>query len=885
MRVPLALVVKWKMPLLALTTARKFCRLVTLGVLSLILVTLVTPAIATDAVFSFSKGSASTSPRETVGTAAAPQQWGRHATEQLEAGRALYEAGRFSEAAAAWQRAAKAYEMMGDRPNQALSLSYLSLAYQELAQWDAAQEAVAASLNLLQAASESGVDAILWAQALNTQASLLLALGDPQSALETWQQAEAFYQQAGDTTGVLGSQVNQALALQSLGFYRRSRELLEQVTKQVGLAPASPIKVRSLRSLGVALQVIGELEASRDSLEQSLAIAQQIDASVELSAIFLSLGTTANALGDRARALDYFEQAEQTALNPLDILRAQQSQLDLYIALAQWPAAISLALQIPSQLADLPPSRTSIYAAISLVESSIAIQRGGQAIPLEDLNALLAEAVQAARSLDDQRAEAFALNTWGKLYALNQQWPEAVDQTQAALAIAQSIDAADIVSQVAWQLGQILAQQGRRQQAIAAYEEAVNALQTLRGDLVAINADIQFSFRENVEPVYRELVDLLLYAHPSQENLRQARELIEALQLAELDNFFREACLDTQPVSIDEVDPTAAVIYPIILPDRLAVIVSPPGQPLRYYATSRSKAEIESTVDLLLASLNIAYDRRERLRLSKEVYGWLVQPAEMDQTLSSARTLVFVLDGPLRNVPVTALHDGQSYLIEKYQVAFSPGLQLLETRSPRQKTYRSITGGMSEARQGFNALPAVELEVQKIAEAIPSSVLLNQLFTQKNLAEQINNKSANIVHLATHGQFSSSAEDTFLLTWKGRINVKELDELLDRSETSRPRAIELLVLSACETAAGDDRAALGLAGFAVQSGVLSTLATLWTVEDESTALFMTQFYKLLQRPDVTKAEAVQRAQLTLLASPHYAEPYFWAPFVLVGNWL
>jgi CHAT domain-containing protein len=142
-----------------------------------------------------------------------------------------------------------------------------------------------------------------------------------------------------------------------------------------------------------------------------------------------------------------------------------------------------------------------------------------------------------------------------------------------------------------------------------------------------------------------------------------------------------------------------------------------------------------------------------------------------------------------------------------------------------------------------------------------------------------------VVHLATHGQFSSKAEDTFILTWDDRINIKQLNNVLKTRDLTESSIIELLVLSACQTAVGDKRAALGLAGMAVRAGARSTLASLWSVNDAATASFMIKFYQNLADNKVTKAEAVRRAQLSLLQNPDYSHPYFWAPFILVGNWL
>ena len=194
--------------------------------------------------------------------------------------------------------------------------------------------------------------------------------------------------------------------------------------------------------------------------------------------------------------------------------------------------------------------------------------------------------------------------------------------------------------------------------------------------------------------------------------------------------------------------------------------------------------------------------------------------------------------------------------------------------------------GLSEKRFNFSKLDYVESELQQIkSEVSDAKVLLNQEFTSNALEKQVQKKSYPIVHLATHGQFSSSLDETFLLAYDQPIKVNQLNQWLRNREENRPEAIELLVLSACETATGDKRAALGLAGVAIQAGARSTVASLWALNDASTAQLMSQFYQELKKPGVSKAEALRNAQLTLLKQEEYTTPYFWAPYVLIGNWL
>jgi len=865
-----------------------------LFLLSLLLVTTVVPAIAQSQI-----GIIIPATHSEINFLASSHNLKQSSTpaQLLQQGKEFYEAGQFLAAVNLWQQAAQTYDNQGTILNRAQALNYLSLAYQDLGQGEQAQQAIETSLKLLQSFEElepRGV-AIL-AQALNTQGSLQLGMGQTETALATWKQAEATYNRTGNDTGKLGSRINQAQALQTLGQYRRANALLNKLVEELQIQPDSVLKADGLRSLGIALQTTGDLVQSKAILEQSWAISYRLNASTDTSLTLLGIGNIARDLQQYDVASEYYQQAAKLAQTPITILQAQLNQLSLLAKTQQWQSALSLIPQIESNLSQLSPSRTSIYARVNLAESLMQLSlTNNKQQTTNNIAQLLATAVQQARQIQDSRAEAYALTQLGKLYEQTQQWQDAQSLTEQALQIAQSMEAADITARAAWQLGRILAQQGDLTGAIAAYQGAFGHLQSLRSDLVAVNPDVQFNFKESVEPVYRELVNLLLQPtltkgqakDASQANLKQAREVIEALQVAELDNFFRDACLDTQPVVLDKIDTQAAVIYPIILHDsRLEVILSLPNQPLRHYATQLAEQEIDNVLQQLYSSLYPGYSNEQRLRLAQQVYDWLIRPAEADLANSGIQTIVFVPDGFLRNLPIAALYDGQQYLIEKYSIAISPGLQLFPQGLEREEL-RALTAGLTEARQGFAQLPAVEEEVQEIASEVDSQILLNQEFTRSAFQEQINNNPFRVVHLATHGQFSSNPEETFLLTWDERITFKDFDVLFEKRRLGILKPIELLVLSACQTAAGDKRATLGLAGFALRSGARSTMASLWSVHDESTAALMSEFYRQLTQSNrpITKAEALRQAQLTLLQDTPYNHPYFWASFVLVGNWL
>jgi len=841
----------------------------------------------------------------------------------VQIGKNHYDTGQFTEAVQILQQAAQGYAETGNTLQQAQVLSLLSLTYQKLGQWQAAEQAIQTSLSLLDTvpAANPGVRA----QVLNAQGRLQLATGNAEVALATWKQAETLYQQAGDPIGAIGSQINQTEAMQSLGLYRRTEQLYQRLEQALLGLEDSPVKVAGLQNFGTVLRQGGDLEKSQDILSQSLALTQALDLPQQESQILLSLGNTEQTLAQRAKvfenssgepytqaALTHYQQAAMKATLPLTRIQAQLNQLSLLIETESLSPDQELLSSISAGLSTLPASRASVYAYVNFAESLLKMPEFmAQGQLMNDMAAILTTAIQQAEGLADQRAISYSLGTLGKLYEKTQDWTNAKNVTEKALLVAQQMNAPDIAYQWQWQMGRLLQAQDNSQNlpvnpdAIAYYNEAVKTLNNLRGDLVALNPEIQFSFRETVEPVYRQFVDLLLGSPtPSKDNLIQARNIMEALQLAELDNFFRDACATPAAVNIDNVDPQAAIVYPIILPNHLDIILKLPGQDnLRHYAHQGiSENQVDQAVeqlrqDLTKRSTSISNIKQDAAQL----YDWLIRPFEADLDAANSdnptvKTLVFVLDGSLRNIPPSTLYDGEKYLIERYAVALTPGLQLLEPKPLSRENFRGLIAGTTNApsfeQEGFSTLDNVADELAGIRDQLTlTQSLENQDFVQENIRNQIKMEPFNLVHIATHGKFSSNPQQTFLLDWSGRINVQDLDSLLRSNEPNRTTAIELLVLSACETAAGDKRAALGLAGIAVRAGARSTLATLWQVNDASTAEFMQRFYQQLKEPQLSKAEALRKTQIAFLTEypddpdKDYLRPYHWASFILIGNWL
>ncbi|MGA9379336.1 MAG: hypothetical protein WBV73_11255, partial [Phormidium sp.] len=504
----------------------------------------------------------------------------------------LYAEGKFREAIALLEKLNNNYVTQGDELGQARVARNLALVYQQTGEWSKAQLEITKSFNLLEKQADSKEHQKLFAQTLEVQGALQFAVGQTEKALETWKQATNTYQKIGDVAGITRNQVNQTQALQRLGLYREAIKSLDKLNVTLQNQSDSLVKVKGLQSLGDALRVVGELDRSQKILTQDLAIAEKLKEVDAIAAILLSLGETARLQEEIPTALDYYQKSVEITTSPYIKTQAMLNHLNILINQNENEKALELVPIIQANLAQLPLSRQAINTRINLARRLMQLRKEGSnqlSIPSNaEIGKMLATAVQQAEILQDKRTLSYALGNLGRLYEENKQWDFAQQLTNKALLLSQSVNATDINYRWQWQLGRINKKQGNRQGAIAAYNQAINSLESIRSDLVAISAEAQFDFRDTVEPVYRELVDLLLPLgeNVEQSDLQRARDLIDSLQLAELDNFFRDACVKTQAVKIDQIDPKAAVLSTIILSnansstvnERIEVIVALPGK-------------------------------------------------------------------------------------------------------------------------------------------------------------------------------------------------------------------------------------------------------------------------------------------------------------------
>jgi CHAT domain-containing protein/Tfp pilus assembly protein PilF len=316
------------------------------------------------------------------------------------------------------------------------------------------------------------------------------------------------------------------------------------------------------------------------------------------------------------------------------------------------------------------------------------------------------------------------------------------------------------------------------------------------------------------------------------------------------------------------------------------------------------------------------------LASAQDLYRIIVGPIAKDLNDLHAETLMWSLDGVLRYVPIAALHDGEKYLIESHRnVVFTPA-SMARLKDVSRNKWRGLGFGVSKTHGDFEALPAVPGELRAIIReeslsrnregVLPGKLMLDDAFTERGMRLSLRQRYP-LVHVASHFQFSPVDEsDSFLLLGDGaHFSIEQI-----KNSVNLFSGVELLTLSACHTAMGgegsDGKEVEGFGMLAQRKGAKAVIASLWSVADRSTQILMREFYRLREsQSGMSKAEALQKAQIELLrglnlqkvsnnrkgprglileknsssrnqsstaSKSPYSHPFYWAPFILIGNW-
>lgn len=846
-----------------------------------------------------------------------------NADELVNKGVESYKAGNFHAAIQSWEAALELYEQKKNYNNVAIANENLARTYQQLGQneqalnyWEKVNNYYRSQQNwqkvgrilteIAQAYSNFGqtIKAINFLCGVDAKNIENLACQQG-SALQI-----ALQQQ--DKTGEIA-------ALGSLGEAYRLRGNYDIAIQYLEAAKKTNNQTYNF----AILNSLGNARASRAQLWNLRAKSAQ-QQSVDKASEFQQ-----KANNDYQQALTYFQSSLKEARqqnNKSGEIRSLLNLIQLFyhsktiglIPEKQLDANIQEALEL---LDKLPNSVNKVYAAIDLANlpavdeeltSPLTQCLAKPKLSNEQAKELFNQAINISQNLQDSRSESYALGALGHFYECQEKKQLAWELTNKAIWLAdQKLKAKDSLYLWEWQAGRILEAQNKNNEALPFYQRAYNTLEQLRSDILIADRDFQFDFRDIIEPVYRQLAQLQLeFASAnntsnkqlSSPNLNAALTTINSLRLAEIQNYFGNDCIlsaiNNRNVT-EAVEDGTAFISSIVLKEKTGFILILPNKERHLQWIDKSRETLREEINnfregLTRGERDINYNTKD----AENLYELIIRRFEQDLNAQKVKTLVFIQDSFLRNVPMAALYDkkDKKYLIEKYAIATTPSLKLTSTQKVNIKSSRALVLAVSQEAEIdnrlFDPLTNVPLEIKILQEQFANTKKLeNQDFTVSNLEKEIQNTAYPIIHVATHAQFGTIPEDTFLVTGNNdKLTINQLEKLL-RETSNSSNLVELLALTACQTAVGDDRSTLGLAGVALQAGAKSAMASLWSVGDESTANLVAEFYSKLRESKMSKAQALQSAQLKLITAKEtvidikYNHPYYWAPFIIIGNWL
>jgi len=721
--------------------------------------------------------------------------------------------------------------------------------------------------------------------------------GDFERAASEWRRAERLFAEIAEPEARTRALRGLARSQQARGEHAASLDTLA-VALELAEAAGEPAALAGvLGDLGNAQLALGRPDAARRLLARGLAIARDAGEPQLAAELQNNLANERVMRGDFAEAIAAYEGSAREAARAGDVsieVRALSNAARAALEADRPERAAELLARAHARAEALPPdARVDVWIHLARSDRRLAERSpADREASLLRAHAALSSAVRLARERGDERALSFALGNLGALYRSDGRLDEALLLTRRAQRAAERAAAPDPLYRWHAQAGEILWAQGRPNESFRARRRAVEVLEETRQESLARYDASAAHFRRTVAPVYRDLAAALLEGSDLVDDeaarqvlFREARGTMELLRAAELRDYFRNECvadLEARTIAPEDVAGDAAIVYPVVLPDRLELLVST-GAGITRHTVPVSATELERAVRHFRRTLRLPLSHAYR-EPARDLHRWLVAPYAAELRAHGVDTLVFVPDAPLLGVAFAALHDGEAFLAERFALAVTPGLALVDPRPLDPARARLLLAGLSEGGPGFARLPRVEAEIGAIRELYGGEVLLNESFRAEAIERELREDPPTVLHLASHAVFTGDPGTSFLLTHGDRLT---LDRLADAVGATRFRSdpLELLVLSACETAAGDERAALGLAGVAIRSGARSAVGSLWAVSDEAAQELMVAFYAEMGTPDVTKAEALARAQRRLLADSRFEHPFYWSPYLVISNWL
>ncbi|MBW4505156.1 MAG: CHAT domain-containing protein [Scytonematopsis contorta HA4267-MV1] len=869
-----------------------------------------------------------------------------NSSDLVEQGVKDYGAGNFSNAIKRWQQALPQYK---NNPSVTAVISEnLARAYQQLRQDKEAIESLSAAIS-----NYNAVNNIQQVGRMKSElAQVYSNLGQPRKAIVL----------------LCGEPINKSQSSKSQKTESGSKknECTPESAKQIAT------KYNDKNGLVAALGILGEAYRLIGNYDQAIIYlneAQQVTSEDK----FLVLNSLGNAYKNRAQLQDLqSDSAKQAGLSEKEKELTEKSVTDYKKAREYFRDSIELARQqkqasaeirgllnlikLSSQaskvqvidnqaftktytdalkvLETLPDSATKVYGAIDLAYLQRNDKNDKRISPFthcpldlvfsdDQASRLLNQALLSSEKLRDNRLQSYSDGALGHFWECRNNYKLALKYTQRAIIAADKNQSAkDSLYLWEWQAGRILDKQKKEKQAIEAYQRAFDILEKLRSDILTAERDVQFDFRDVVDPLYRTLaqsrLELLskgaVINQQREEELSKVVDTIDALKLAELQNYFGNDCILSalSPKNVSELLKENSTIFndiaflsSIILDSKIGILLQLPNQitkfkwiedPLQQDTTKIVESgKFKKTIEKFRKSLTRGKEETEYDNTyAAQLYDWIIRPILPDINPDKIKTLVFIQDGFLRSIPMAALFDKKDnqYLVQKYAIATTPSLRFRTPKRSTRDTQRALILGLTQEAKidgkTFPRLSSVNSEVQAIRNLFSNSLdLLDDKFILKNFEDSLQKITYSIIHVASHARFGIIPEDSFIVAGKNdKITISQLESSL-RNLNSKSNSVELLALTACNTAVGDDRVILGLAGVALQVGVKSTIASLWKVDDKSISILVKDFYTNYRNEGMSIAQALQKAQLKMIENKknEYNNPAYWAAMIIIGNWL
>ena len=856
--------------------------------------------------------------------------------------------GEFQRAIDFHQQSLAISQELNDRQGEAASLGNLGIAYYILKNYQRAVDSHQQSLVISRELNDRQGEA----NALGNLGSIYDGLAEYQRAIDFYQQSLAISRELNDRQGEANALGNLGSAYRSLGEYQRAIDFHQQ-----SLAIKQEIEDRqgeanALGNLGSAYRSLGEYQRAIDFHQQSLAIKQEIEDRQGEAGSLGNLGLVYNDLREYRRAID-FHQQHLVISREIDDRQGEANALGnlglAYDGLEEYERAIDFHQQHLAISREIGDRQGEANAWGGLGTASYYLREYQRAIDFHQ------KSLAISREIGDRQGEANSLNNLGIAWR---------DQGQPELAIVFYKDAVNTYEAIRTNITELsqdlqysytatvegtyrsltdlLLEQGRILEAQRVlellkieelreftratytteglqYDPAEQPVVEAHGSLISLGADISACNPNCNQTLYDRQIAL----EQAFDKTVSTFEVTIRKNRAEDDVFYDPQGLASDALDIVNAQEGTVLIYPVVLEKTLWLLWTATGGVVgSIEVPSADQGELSRTVVRFreLLEQQDTQSLEELKQVGQQLYSWLIEPLSAELEKNNIQHLVFAQDRATRYLPMSALYDGEQFLIENYTVSTVLSAALTDTtdRLGEVSVANTLGLGLDQSFSGFSALPNVREELEAViktgdddADGIyPGAIFMNNDFTFSTLSEQV--RRYRILHIATHAEFIPNIKDaSYILSGDGKeLTIDQIGALDTQFDN-----LHLVVLSACQTALGgeslDGTEIAGVSSYFLgKNKAEAVLASLWRVDDVGTSVLMQRFYELLATGELTKAEALQQAQLSLLqgeatlderlqnldvargfanaipstaAPPTLTHPYYWAPFILIGN--